>query len=69
MARMSKCNDCGFMVDNYSEDAEQVWRDHDCVNDSEVVELFESAINMDAVDALPDEQVKALLAIFEKAGY
>ena len=35
----------------------------------EVVELFESAINMDAIDALPDEQVKALLAILEKAGY
>lgn len=60
------------MVDNYAEDAEQVWRDHDCVNDpeaTEIVEMFESAINGDALDALPDEQVKALLAMFDKAGY
>ena len=43
-----------------------------CVMDTskdEVVELFESAINMDVIDALPDEQVKALLVILEKAGY
>ena len=31
--------------------------------------MFESAIDEDALDALSDEQVEALLAIFDKAGY
>ena len=31
--------------------------------------MFESAIDEDALDALSDVQVDALLAMFDKAGY
>lgn len=31
MARMSRCSDCGFIVDNYAETAERDWDNHDCV--------------------------------------
>jgi hypothetical protein len=35
----------------------------------EIVEMFESAIDEDALEALSDVQVEALLAMFDKAGY
>jgi len=30
MARFSKCNDCGFIVDNYSATADHEWDNHPC---------------------------------------
>jgi hypothetical protein len=38
MARWTKCNHCGYLVDNYSETAEQDWNGHECVNDSEATD-------------------------------
>lgn len=35
MARWTKCNDCGFMLDNYLESAEQDWQNHDCITEEE----------------------------------
>jgi hypothetical protein len=35
----------------------------------EIVDSFESAINVDAIEALSGEQLEQLLAILTKAGY
>jgi hypothetical protein len=35
MARWTKCNHCGFMVDNYSDTAEQDWNNHTCIEEGE----------------------------------
>ena len=43
-----------------------------CVMDKDVkviVDSFESAVNVEAIEALSAEQVDALLAILNKAGY